>query len=69
MNIEIVRDENNKPIGWEMSGENKEELNKLCIIRDLQFWGYGVTSIKYAGRTESDDANNNPGKLTWRQKG
>lgn len=69
MNIEIVRDENNKPIGWEMSGENREELDKLCIIRDLQFFGFEETSIKYAGRRESNDSDDNPGKLTWRQKG
>lgn len=68
MIIEIIRDENNRPIGWSMQGENKEEISKLGIIRDLQFWGFNDRAITYNGRKESDDKNNNPGILSWIQK-
>ncbi len=69
MKVEIVRNEKNQPVGWEMKGENEEEIKKLSIIRDLQFWGVEETVITYEGRRESDDKNNNPGILTWKQKG
>lgn len=68
MIIEIIRDENNIPIGWSMQGENKEEISKLGIIRDLQFWGFDDRAIEYNGRKKSDDKNNNPGILSWIQK-
>lgn len=68
MKIVILYNDKSQPIGWEMSGENSEEISKLGIIRDLQFWGYNETDIKYNGRKESDDVNNNPGKLSWVQK-
>lgn len=68
MNITIIYDPNNNPIGWEMSGENQEEIKKLAIIRDLQFFGYDSTAIKYNGRKQSDDKNGNPGILSWIQR-
>jgi hypothetical protein len=68
MKVEIVLDENNRACGWEMSGENEEEIKKLGIIRDLQFWGTGDNVITYNGRRQSDDKNNNPGILSWVQK-
>jgi hypothetical protein len=67
MKVEIVRNDKNQPIGWEMSGETPEEIKKLRIIRDLQFWGSEETAIVYDGRRQSDDANHNPGILTWKQ--
>jgi hypothetical protein len=69
MLVELLRSEDNKVIGWTMKGENPEEIKKLGYIRDMQFWGLNDTEIVYNGRTESDDANNNPGKLAWIQKG
>lgn len=68
MIVEIITDENGQPIGWSMQGENKEEISKLAIIRDLQFFGFDETNIKYNGRKESDDKNGNPGILSWKQK-
>lgn len=67
MKVEIVRNEKNQPVGWEMSGETPEEIKKLAIIRDLQFWGLDETVIVYDGRREGDDATYNPGILTWKQ--
>lgn len=68
MIVEIIRDENNRPIGWSMQGENKEEISKLGIIRDLQFWGFDDRAIAYNGRKGGDDKTGNPGILSWIQK-
>lgn len=68
MVVEIITDKNGQPIGWSMQGENKEEISKLAIIRDLQFFGFDETNIEYDGRKQADDKNNNPGILFWKQK-
>lgn len=68
MLVEILRNEDDHAIGWTLKGENPEEISKLGIIRDLTFWGYDENSIQYNGRKESDDQNNNPGILSWKQK-
>ena len=68
MNVQIIRDENGKAVGWSMQGENPQEIDKLGTIRDLQFWGFDDTAIEYNGRRESDDKNNNPGILSWVQR-
>jgi hypothetical protein len=68
MHVEIIKDENNKPIGWSMQGENKEEINKLCDIRNLQFFGFDDTAIEYNGRKEGNDNEGNPGILSWIQR-
>lgn len=67
MNVEIIKDENGAPIGWTMSGENKEEIAKLCDVRNLQFFGYDDTAIEYNGREGGDDKAGNPGTLSWIQ--
>lgn len=69
MLVEIITDEAGQPIGWSMQGEDKQEISKLGLIRDLQFFGLGDTVIRYNGRRESDDANGNPGILSWVQIG
>lgn len=69
MKVEIIYDENTKaPIGWELSGENKDEIRKLGVIRDLTFWGSGEYAIEYAGRRGGNDAEMDPGILSWKQK-
>ena len=67
MKIEIIKDEEGWNIGWSMEGENKDEIDKLAQIRDLQFFGFDDTHIKYDGRV-GGDSNGNPGVLTWKQK-
>ena len=67
MLVEIIRDEFGRAIGWTMKGEDAEEISKLGTIRDLQFWGLDDTVIVYNGRSESNDAENNPGILKWIQ--
>ncbi len=68
MIVELIRDEDGRPVGWSITGDTPEEIKKLGIIRDLQFWGTNEYAIDYAGRTNSDDANHNPGTLNWKQK-
>ena len=68
MIVEIIKNDNNQPIGWSMQGENKEELDKIIDIRNLQFLGFDDTDIKYNGRKGGDDKNFNPGVLSWIQK-
>jgi hypothetical protein len=67
MKVEIIKNENNKPIGWSMTGENREEINKLINIRNLQFIGINDTAIRYAGRSGGNDKDFNPGTLSWKQ--
>ncbi len=57
MIVDIIYDEENNPIGWEMSGENPDEIKKLRAIRDLQFFGLEETAIEYSGRRLTDDKN------------
>jgi hypothetical protein len=68
MEVEIIKDNRGQAIGWTMKGENVEEISKLAAIRDLQFFGFGDTAIKYDGRKGGNDAVNDPGKLSWIQR-
>jgi hypothetical protein len=68
MKVELIISDQNKAIGWTMQGENQEEIDKLATIRDLQFFGFDETAIKYNGRKNSDDAKGNPGILSWIQR-
>lgn len=68
MKVEIIKNDKGQAIGWSMEGENKEELNKLCDIRNLQFFGYGDTAIEYNGRKGGDNMKGNPGVLSWIQR-
>jgi len=68
MNVEIIKNDQGFAVGWSMQGENDEEINKLATIRDLQFFGFDDTAIKYNGRKESNDAEGNPGILSWIQR-
>jgi hypothetical protein len=67
MIVTIIKDVNDKPIGWSMQGENREELNKLIDIRNLQFFGLEETAIEYAGRKGENNKEYNPGILSWKQ--
>ena len=61
MEIKLIKKEDGRVIGYEMKGENPEEMEKLCHIRDMNYAGL----IKYNGRRDSDDKNMNPGILSW----
>ena len=72
MKVELLKDENGKAIGWSMQGENPQEIEKLGIIRDLQFFGFDDTAIRYDGRKTDhltkEEMINNPGILSWKQR-
>jgi hypothetical protein len=68
MNVTIIKNDKGQAIGWTMEGENREEIDKLCSIRNLQFFGYNDTAIVYNGRKNGNDADNNPGTLSWIQR-
>jgi hypothetical protein len=68
MNVEIIKNDQGFAVGWSMQGESEEEISKLATIRDLQFFGFDDTAIKYNGRKESNDAEGNPGILSWIQR-
>jgi hypothetical protein len=69
MLVEIITDEKGHPIGWSLQGKDKVEVSKLAIIRDLQFFGIDETAIIYAGREQGNDAEGDPGILSWKQRG
>jgi hypothetical protein len=68
MIVNLIKNEDGIVIGWSMTGESEEEINKTRYIRDLSFWGFDDTAIDYDGRKESNDTTNNPGILSWKQK-
>lgn len=68
MKVDLIKDENGQPIGWEMTGDTPEEIKKLGTIRDLQFWGVNEYAIDYSGRRGGDDSLKDPGTLSWKQK-
>jgi hypothetical protein len=72
MNVQLIKDENGLAIGWSMQGENPEEISKLAIIRDLQFFGFDESAIRYNGRKTDhltkEEKETNPGILSWKQR-
>lgn len=68
MLVEIITDDKGHPIGWSLQGEDKIEVGKLAIIRDLQFFGFNETEIDYAGRNSNLADSDDPGILYWKQK-
>ena len=64
MIVELIKNEKGHVIGYEMKGENPQEIEKLCHIRDMHF----ASTVIYNGRRESDDKNRNPGILSWIDK-
>ena len=69
MKINIKKDANGQPIGWDITADkNKpEEINTINTMRNLQFFGLDDTAIKYNGRTEGNDTTY-AGTLHWIQK-
>ena len=67
MKVQIIKDSNNKNIGWSIEGETEEEKLILNTIRNMQFFGFGDESIEYAGRTNSKGIDD-VGTLSWKQR-
>jgi len=49
MKIEIKTNAKGRPIGYDLVPENMEERNTLGTVRDLLFFGFDETHIKYDG--------------------
>jgi len=49
MKIEIIKDVQGKPIGWDIVPETKEDDVTIATMRDLTFFGFDDTAIKYKG--------------------
>ncbi len=67
MNVELIKDENNKVIGWEMTASTEEEIAVVNSIRNMQFFGYDDTAIRYAGRKNGSKDYSDAGTLMWKQ--
>ncbi len=66
MKVKLIKNEQGKSIGWDMTAETEEEKLVVNTIRNLQFFGYDDTAIEYSGRVggvEGTDA----GTLSWKQ--
>jgi hypothetical protein len=59
-------------VGWEVRPTNPEEDKIAAAMRDLTFFGFDETAIKYDGLTlkdpESGKTMGNIKSLTWIQK-
>jgi len=70
--IKLIKNKENKVVGWEMCPTTEEEQVIAAYVRDLQFFGFEETEIVYDGLKFID---HNKGKtlgniksLTWIQK-
>jgi hypothetical protein len=68
MEVNLIRSKSGEIVGWEMKADIPEELSKLRVIRNLQFFGFDDTAIVYNGRKDGDDKEGNPGTLSWKQR-
>lgn len=67
MKITIIRDDK-KAIGYTMTKETEEDAKTISIIRDLVFFGWDDTAIKYNGRISSSEDDDDVRTLSWIQK-
>jgi len=67
MKITIIRD-GKRAIGYTMTKETEEDDKVISIIRDLIFFGFDDTAIKYNGRNSSSDEEDDVKTLSWIQK-
>lgn len=47
--VHIIKNSEDRPIGWEMCPQTEEEHETVAIIRDLQFFGLNETYPSYNG--------------------
>lgn len=63
MKVELIKVDG-QPVGWTITSENEGDNNTLNSMRDLQFFGFDDTAIKYAGRIDDGE---NVKTLRWIQ--
>lgn len=66
MKVEITKDKDGRSIGWTMEAISEKDKKAINAIRDLQFFGFDETGIRYDGRTGGTDKS--AGKLHWIQE-
>jgi hypothetical protein len=70
--VHILKDENGNSIGWQLRPTTDEEQVIAGTIRDLAFFGFDETAIRYDGLELIDDAAGkelgNIKSLTWKQR-
>lgn len=54
MRVELIKVDG-KPVGWTITAENVDDNETLNVMRELSFWGFDDTAIKYGGMVEEDD--------------
>ena len=54
--VHLIKDEEGNPIGWELKPETDKEQEIAGTIRDLQFFGFDETHIKYNGLNLLDES-------------
>jgi hypothetical protein len=69
--VEIIY-KDDRPIGWKMCPKTEEEQKIAATVRDLTFFGFEETHIKYDGleliEPEKGKTMGNIKSLTWIQK-
>lgn len=70
--VNIIKNEQGKAIGWEITPTTPEEQEIACTIRDLQFFGFGDTYPEYNGLELIDPEKGkqfgNLKRISWLQK-
>jgi len=70
--VHLIYNDQNQPIGWELKPITKEEKKIAGTIRDLQFFGFNDTAIKYNGLKLIEPSKGktlgNIKSLSWIQK-
>ncbi len=70
--LQLLYDDQKKPIGWEMAPNTQEERDIITTIRDLQFFGFDDTRIMYNGLECIDPTKEksyeNLKSISWIQK-
>lgn len=56
MKLQLIRNAENKVVGYKLIRESIEEYEAMERVRDMYFWGH-LGKMKYHGRT-SDEATN-----------
>ena len=68
MKIALIKDSENKTIGYTIEGETKDEKLIVNSIRNMHFFGMDDSRIVYNGREKNPNEPEYAGKLIFKQK-
>jgi hypothetical protein len=69
MQIELVKNEAGKTVGWTIIGETEEDKLRLGSMRNLLFFGMYDNVVEYDGMTSDPEDNDYVLKLHFATKG